>query len=61
MSKFPNSYYHLTIFLEYDFERLNNTECPYENEAGKELENKDHYFYHTRLNNYGPGKVKMRK
>ena len=37
MSKFPNSYYYFTIFLEYDFERLNNTECPYENETFETL------------------------
>ncbi|XP_005096374.2 uncharacterized protein LOC101862939 [Aplysia californica] len=33
---------------------LKGKECPYENEKGKELDNKEHYFYHTRLNKYGP-------
>ena len=46
-----------------DFESqksLKGKECPYENEEGRQLEHKDHYFYHTRLSKYGPGKTKKK-
>ena len=35
---------------------LKGKEHPYENDEGKDLDNKENYFYHTRLDKYGNGK-----
>ena len=38
-----------------DSKKIKGKEMPYENVMPDSLSNKEHYFYHARLKEYGPG------